>query len=155
LLFGKRWATYVTNPAGIAACPASAPWYDGNMTSHQQFLQELYDAFNKREFETVLSMMEPDVKWANGMEGGFVYGRDAVRGYWRKQFEVTQGQLEPLKYEIDENNRSVVTVHLTVKDLQGNLLVEKTVDHIFTIENGLIGVFEIGDSEPLRLIKSS
>jgi ketosteroid isomerase-like protein len=125
------------------------------MISHQQFLQKLYAAFNEREFETVLSMMESNVTWANGMEGEFVYGRDAVREYWRKQFEATQGQLEPLKYEIDENNRSFVTVHLTVKDLQGNLLVEKTVDHIFTIENGLIGVFEIGDSEPLRLIKSS
>jgi hypothetical protein len=125
------------------------------MISHQQFLQKLYAAFNEREFETVLSMMESNVTWANGMEGGFVYGRDAVREYWRKQFEATQGQLEPLKYEIDENNRSVVTVHLTVKDLQGNSLLEKTVEHIFTIENGLISVFEIGDSEPLRLTTNS
>jgi hypothetical protein len=87
--------------------------------------------------------------------GGFVYGRDAVREYWRKQFEVTQGQLEPLKFEIDDNNRNVVTVHLIVKDLQGNVLVEKTVEHIFTIEKDLISVFEIGNSEPLRLITSS
>jgi hypothetical protein len=125
------------------------------MTSQQRFLQELYDAFNEREFESVLSKMDPAVKWANGMEGGFVYGRDAVREYWRKQFEVTKGQLKPLKYDIDENNRSVVTVHLTVKDLQGNLLVEKTVEHIFTIKNGWISVFEISGSEPLRLIASS
>jgi len=57
-----------------------------NMTSEKQELfLNLYDAFNRREFEKILSMMQPDVKWANGMEGGFVYGRDAVREYWRKQ----------------------------------------------------------------------
>jgi len=121
-----------------------------NMSSKQQFLKNLYEAFNKREIETIISLMHPDVKWANGMEGGFVYGRDQVREYWRKQFEIIQGQLEPLEYETDENNRSIVTVHLVVRDLEGNLLLEKTVQHIFTIENGLISLFEIGDTEPLQ-----
>ena len=46
--------------------------------------------------------MHPDVKWAIGMEGGFVYARDNVREYWQKQFEIIQGQLEPLEYETDE-----------------------------------------------------
>jgi hypothetical protein len=117
------------------------------------FLQHLYDAFNNGEFEKIIAVMQPDVKWANGMEGGFVYGRNAVREYWRKQFELTQSQLEPLRFEADENGRNVVTVHLVVKDLQGNLLVEKTVKQIFTIENDSISLFEIEDSEPLNLIK--
>jgi len=41
-----------------------------NMSSKQQFLKNLYEAFNKREIETIISVMHPDVKWANGMEGG-------------------------------------------------------------------------------------
>jgi hypothetical protein len=122
-----------------------------NMIS-EELLQSLYDAFNKRESEKILVMMQPDVTWANGMDGGFVYGRDAVGEYWRKQFEVTQSQLEPLKFETDENNRSIVTVRLIVRDLQGNLLVDRTVKQIFTFENDLISLFEIGDSEPLKLI---
>jgi hypothetical protein len=127
-----------------------------DMTSEQrQLLQNLYEAFNKREFERILSMMQPNVKWANGMDGGFVYGRDAVREYWRKQFEVTQGQLEPLKFETDENNRNIVTVHLVVRDLAGNLLAEKTVQQIFTIENGLISLFEINGAEPLHLTETA
>jgi len=120
------------------------------MSSNQQFLQNLYEAFNKREIETIISLMHPDVKWANGMEGGFVYGRDQVREYWERQFEIIQGQLEPLDYETDENNRNIVTVQLVVRDLEGNLLLEKTVQQIFTIENGLISLFEIGDTEPLQ-----
>ncbi len=128
------------------------------MISEQlQFLQNLYEAFNKREIETLISVMQPDVKWANGMEGGFVDGRDAVRVYWTKQFEVIRGQLEPLGFETDEKNRSVVTVHYIIRDLEGNLLMEKTGKQIFTIENGLISLFEIGDDEPpvSRLIEHS
>lgn len=84
------------------------------------------------------------------MEGGFVYGRDNVREYWLKQFEIIRGQLKPLEFETDENDRDIVTVHLVVRDLESNLLLEKTVQHIFTIEDGLITLFEIGDTEPIR-----
>jgi len=117
------------------------------MISTREFLQNLYDAFNKREIEMVLSMMKEDVKWANGMEGGFVYGRDNVRDYWRKQFEIINPQLEATKFGIDETGRNVVTVHQIVEDLEGNLLADKIVTQIFTIENGLIKTFEIGFSE--------
>ena len=120
------------------------------MSSDRQFLQNLYDAFNKGEIETIISVMHPDVKWANGVEGGFVYGRDAVREYWTNQYKVIQVQLETLKFEMDENNRNIVTVHQVIKDLQGNLLVDTTVRQIFTIESGLISLYEIGETETIQ-----
>jgi len=116
------------------------------MISNEEFLQNLYDAFNKREIETVLSMVKENVKWANGMEGGFIYGRDNVREYWRRQFETINPQLEATEFRTDETGRNVVTVHQVVKDLEDNLLADKIVTHIFTIENGLIKTFEIGFS---------
>ncbi len=119
------------------------------MTMNEKSLQNLYDAFNKRDIETLLSMMDENVKWANGMEGGFVFGRETVREYWRKQFELINPQLEPLEFKTDAENRQVVTLRQIVKDLDENLLIDKTVEHIFTIENGLIKIFEIGDfTEP-------
>ena len=120
------------------------------MISNQQFLQNLYDAFNKREIETIISFMRPDVKWANGVEGGFVYGRDAVREYWTNQFKDIQAKLKTLKFETDENNRNVVTVHQIIRDLQGNLLADATVHQIFTIEDGLISLYEIGETETIQ-----
>ena len=120
------------------------------MSSNQQFLQNLYEAFNKGEIETIISVMHPDVKWANGVEGGFVYGRDAVREYWTNQYKVIQVQLETLKFETDENNRNVVTVHQIVRDLQGNLLADATIQQIFTIEDGLISLYEIGETETIQ-----
>lgn len=120
------------------------------MSANQQFLQNLYDAFNKREIETIISAMRSDVKWANGLEGGFVYGRDAVREYWTNQFKMIQPELEPLKFETDENNRNVVTVHQIIRDLQGNTLADMTVQQIFTIENGLISLYELGETETIQ-----
>jgi hypothetical protein len=119
------------------------------MSSHQQFLQNLYDAFNKREIEIIISLMRPDVKWANGLEGGFVHGRDAVREYWTNQFKTIQPELETLNFETDEKNRNIVTVHQIIRDLQGNLLADATVQQIFTIENGLISLYEIGEAETI------
>jgi len=120
------------------------------MSSNQEFLQNLYDAFNKREIETIISLMRPDVKWANGLEGGFVYGRDAVREYWTNQFKDIQAELETLKFETDENNRNIVTVHQIVRDLQGNVLADAIVHQIFTIEDGSICLYEIGDTETIQ-----
>jgi hypothetical protein len=120
------------------------------MSSNQHFLQNLYDAFNRREIEIIISLMRPDVKWANGLEGGFVYGRDAVREYWNNQFKLIQPRLETLKFETDEKNRNIVTVHQIIRDLQGNLLADATVRQIFTIENGLISLYEIGETETIE-----
>jgi limonene-1,2-epoxide hydrolase len=120
------------------------------MSSNQQLLQSLYAAFNNREIETIVEVMSPDVKWANGLEGGFVYGREAVREYWTNQFKVIQVQLETLKFEMAENNRNVVTVHQIVKDLQGNLLADMTVKQIFTLENDEIVLYEIGETETIQ-----
>jgi hypothetical protein len=120
------------------------------MSSNQEFLQNLYAAFNKGEIETIISVMRLDVKWANGVEGGFVYGRDAVREYWTNQYKVIQVQLEILKFETDDNNRDIVTVHQIVRDLQGNLLADTTIQQIFTIKEGLISLYEIGATETIQ-----
>jgi hypothetical protein len=79
-----------------------------------------------------------------------MYGRDAVREYWTNQYQVIQVQLETVKFETDEKNRNVVTVHQIVKDLQGNLLADMTVKQIFIIENDLIILYEIGETETIQ-----
>jgi len=38
------------------------------MNPDTQFLQNLDDAFNKRGIETIIPLMRPNVKWANGLE---------------------------------------------------------------------------------------
>ena len=61
-------------------------------------LKLLYDRFNVRDMETVLACMDEDVVWANGMEGGHVYGHDGVRSYWTRQRAMIDPHVEPVGF---------------------------------------------------------
>jgi ketosteroid isomerase-like protein len=102
-----------------------------------------YAAFNRREIETVLAMMHPDVDWPNGMEGGRVLGTAAVRDYWTRQFEVLDPHVEPKNFTTEADGRIAVDVHQVVHDKSGKLLVDHMVQHVYDIRNGLIRSMEI------------
>ena len=87
--------------------------------------------------------MHPDVEWANGMEGGHVHGRDAVREYWMRQWSVLDPHVEPLQINRNETGRYVVEVHQIVRNLEGTVLVNATVHHTYRIRNGLIERMDI------------
>lgn len=113
------------------------------MTFDSNHLKKLYDDFNARDIEPLLAQLTPDVRWANGMEGGFVEGRDKVRAYWLQQFETLRPHLAVLSLETDERGRAVFEVHQTVRDFDGALLTEQDVTHQFTLRDGQIALFEI------------
>ncbi|HEY1810002.1 MAG TPA: ketosteroid isomerase, partial [Acidobacteriaceae bacterium] len=88
-----------------------------------------------------------DVDWPNGMEGGRVHGHDEVRSYWRRQWEILDPRVDPVGFAEDEAGRTVVDVHQVVRDRAGNLLADRTVQHIYSIRNGLIASMEIVEPE--------
>jgi hypothetical protein len=47
------------------------------MGQEPEMLREACRDFNARRIEAVLERMRPNVKWASGMEGGLVHGREA------------------------------------------------------------------------------
>jgi ketosteroid isomerase-like protein len=108
-----------------------------------ELLERLYQRFNARDMEAVLAVLHPDVTWANGMEGGHLHGRDAVRSYWTRQWAMMDPHVEPTAFSIGADHEIIVEVHQVVRDLQGALLVDQMVGHIFRIENGLITRFDI------------
>jgi hypothetical protein len=113
------------------------------MSREVEVLKLLYDRFNARDMETVLACMHEDVIWANGMEGGYVYGRNGVRNYWTRQWAMIDPHVEPVGFSSCSNGKVVVEVHQIVRDLQGKLLGDQMVGHIFQIENGLVRRFDI------------
>jgi hypothetical protein len=92
--------------------------------------------------------MHPDVEWANGMEGGHVHGHEAVRDYWTRQWKLVDPQVEPQGFQLDENQRIVIDVHQVVHDLEGNLIVDQMVQHLYTFEDGLIRRMDIRQPPP-------
>jgi ketosteroid isomerase-like protein len=108
-----------------------------------ELLHKIYAAFNRREFETVLAAMEPDVDWPNGMEGGRVRGVDAVREYWRRQFDMFDSRVEPQNFTTLDDGRISVDVHQVVHDKAGQLVADQMVRHVYEIRGGLIRSMEI------------
>ena|SRR5579863_345922 len=108
-----------------------------------ELLRRVYAAFNRREIDTVLAEMNPDVDWPNGMEGGRVLGKDAVRSYWKRQFEVLDPRVEPQSFAAEEDGRVAVEVHQVVQDKSGKLLVDQMIEHVYEIRSGRIQSMEI------------
>src|SRR5258705_9390225 len=114
------------------------------MNNLNNFFQDLYKNFNDRKIDLVISNMTDDVKWANGMDGGYVYGHDAIREYWTRQFTMVSSNVTPLEIET-ENGIIKIKVHQVVHDLTGNLLADESVYHLFRLQENKIAVFEIGE----------
>ena len=102
------------------------------MPSDVELLKRLYDRFNARDIDAVLATMQKDVAWANGMEGGHVYGHDGVRNYWARQWAKIDPHVEPTGFSAGVGDGTFnVEVHQIVRDLNGNVLSDKVVGHIF------------------------
>ena len=116
-----------------------------DISKERDLLRFVYDAFNRRDIEAILPKMHPDVVWPNGMEGGWVHGREGVRAYWTRQWAMIDPHVEPTRVERAEDGRLVVDVHQVVRDLNGAVLLDRMVEHVYSIQGGLIEHMEILD----------
>ena len=108
-----------------------------------ELLKRAYAAFNARDLNGALATMTPDVVWPNGMEGGVVYGHEGVRAYWTRQWGMINPHVDPVSFIQEESGRVAVSVHQVVRDLSGNVLLDRMVNHIYTLKNGLIQSMDI------------
>ena len=108
-----------------------------------EVLRRAYEAFERRDFEAVLSMMRSDVDWPNGMEGGRMQGVSSVREYWKRQFEIVDSHVLPQEFAAEADGRIAVKVHQVVHDKSGKLLVDQVIQHVYDVQDGLIRSMEI------------
>ena len=113
------------------------------MSEKRELLAAAYAAFNARRMEEVLALMSPTVDWPNGQEGGREVGREAVRAYWTRQWAAFDPHVDPVGMSERADGRTAVDVHQVVKDLEGNVLVDQMVVHVYRIEQGLIERMDI------------
>jgi hypothetical protein len=106
-------------------------------------LQRAYTAFNARDIDGALATMSPDVVWPNGMEGGTVHGHEGVRAYWTRQWSMIDPHVDPVRFVEDESGRITVDVHQVVRDLTGKQLLNRMVQHVYTVRDGLIQSMDI------------
>jgi hypothetical protein len=110
---------------------------------YKNMINHAYEAFNERDIDTVLSYMHQDVHWPNGWEGGYVEGHDEVRAYWTRQWKEIDPNVKPVSFKENESGQIEVEVRQMAKDMNGNILFDGVVKHVYTIDNGLIKSMEI------------
>ena len=111
--------------------------------SPEELIQQAYEAFNSRNIDGALALMNEDVEWPNGMEGGMVYGPEEIRRYWSRQWGLIDPRVEPIHITQEADDRYRVEVHQLVKDLKGTVIADRTVCHIYRLKNGRIASMEI------------
>jgi GNAT superfamily N-acetyltransferase len=121
----------------------SATDWQQNEVHTETMIRKAYIFFNKRDIDNTLAVMHADVEWPNGMEGGIEHGHDAVRKYWTRQWSMIDPHVEPIKFEKQPDGTVNTTVHQVIRDLSGNLLMDRVVQHIYTVKDGLISKMEI------------
>jgi len=114
------------------------------MENVDTFFEDLYKNFNDRKIDLVISKMTADVKWANGMEGGYVHGHEGVREYWTRQFKIISAKVLPLQIH-REMDLVKIKVHQVVHDMENNLLADEFVYHLFKLKDSKIAEFNIGE----------
>jgi ketosteroid isomerase-like protein len=110
----------------------------------KEMLRQAYDYFNSRNIEKLLPLLHQDVEWPNAMEGGIERGVSAVRDYWTRQWQIIDPHVEPVQFVADEVGRVDVTVHQVVLDMNGKLVVDQLVHHLYSFKDGLIVRMRIG-----------
>ena len=106
-------------------------------------IKKAYSAFNSRDIDTALSTFHPNVQWPKAFEGGYVNGHDEIREYWTRQWSEINPNVEPVGFTERQNGTLEVAVHQIVKDLQGNLMFDGTVKHIYTVQDQLLQKMDI------------
>jgi hypothetical protein len=121
------------------------------MESKKSIIAAVYAAFNRRDIDAVFAHMQRDVDWPNGMEGGREHGYDNVRAYWTRQWGIVNPHVEPVHIEDDENGNTIVDVHQVVRDLEGTVILDQMIQHVYSIRNGRIERMDIVELNPSKV----
>jgi hypothetical protein len=116
-----------------------------HMADVKNVIEQAYAAFNRRDIDAALELMTHDVSWPKASEGGKVIGPDEIRAYWTRQWAEFDPHVDPLAITPEDGGTLRVRVHQLVKSLQGDVLADGEVLHVFTMHGGLIAAMDLGD----------
>src|SRR5881394_2316712 len=120
--------------------------YDRRM-DYERLITRLYSAFNARDIDLLVAQMTEDVDWPNAWEGGRVHGHEGVRDYWTRQWDAIDPIVEPGAVTTRPDGKVAVDVRQFVLSLDGTLLGEGDVVHVYSFRGALIARMDVEDPE--------
>jgi SnoaL-like domain len=98
-----------------------------NEFDHGAYFRDLYEAFNRRDIDAVLTRMSEEVDWPNAWRGGRLVGRQSVREYWTVQWAEIDPHVGPLSVTKRADGGLAVRVRQVVRAHDGQLLADREV----------------------------
>ena len=111
-------------------------------------VRDAYEAFNARDIDGVLRQMTTDVDWPNAWEGGRVQGHEGVRDYWTRQWAAIDPSVRATGFSARSDGRLAVEVHQAARSLDGTLLGEGPVVHVYRFRGDLIDRMDVEEPAP-------
>jgi ketosteroid isomerase-like protein len=108
-------------------------------------IHDLYDAFNRRDSSFVTERMATDVTWPRAFKGGLAHGPHEVSAYWKQQWQEIDPHVEPVAVTQRDDGRVDVEVHQVVRNLDGDVIADSIVHHLYTFVDHAITRMEIDD----------
>jgi hypothetical protein len=116
--------------------------------ANRDILMKAYSAFNTRDIGGALALMTENVRWPKASEGGYVVGKEEVRAYWIRQWQAFDPHVTPTELIDRVDGKTEVRVRQLVKSLNGDVLSDSEVFHVYTISDGLIETMDLKEDAP-------
>ena len=88
-------------------------------------IRDIYDAFNARDIDAVLATMTDDVD------------------YWTRQWAAIDPSVEAVGVAVRPDGAVAVDVEQVVRDLDGTVVAQGRVVHVYTLRDGLVARMDI------------
>ena len=110
---------------------------------HEALLRDVYAAFNARDVDAVIAALQSDVDWPNAIEGGRVAAatKCATTGAASSSRSTRASSCADSPSAGD--GRVAVAVHQIVHALDGTLLADGEVTHVYSFRDGLVVRMEV------------
>jgi hypothetical protein len=104
----------------------------------EPLLNTLFDAIDRRDIEMVMSVFHPDARIPDSLEQSTVFGREAIRAYYLRQFAAIQVASSLLSTKRLADDSVEAALHVLVRGSRGGFWWEGPVTATYQTRDGLI-----------------
>lgn len=108
------------------------------MGETEALLTRLYEAFNRKDIDAVVSALHPEISWPDLFGGGRLQGHQAMREMWRDQFSQIDPEATPLAFTTLPDGRVRVEISYVVRTLDGKLFTDERARNTYSFKDGRI-----------------
>ena len=108
------------------------------MSSEEQSVTAIYEAFNTANLENLAELLHSDVDWETTPPGGRTRGREQVCALFADRMAEWTWEFQPTSILTGEDGRITVHGRSAVRKKDGTARRDQEVEHLYTMQDGLV-----------------